>query len=251
MSEKNHLFVTGLGRSGTTALTHVLASHEDIVLGMERFQRLYNPAKVDRVTPASFEREAFFDFADGLSSTKPEDPRFAALYAHADERIEAARYVGDKTTEMHVVPSLVKNFPKAKFLAIIRDVTPLAWSWEQRARNPEDRGWSAARGAEASVEFWNNSLKVIDEMVHAHPDRFYVVEYDAFFGSDGPFRAFLSQLGLPSTPASEAGYAKARRHFQANVEKKDRSLPAEVLEKIAAARNDELWNRLVDLSLRG
>lgn len=251
MLEKNHLFVTGLGRSGTTALTNVLASHEDIVLGMERYQRLYTPAKVGNVTSESFEREAFFNFEDGFSSTRPENPRFAALYAHADKFIESARYVGDKTTETHVIPQLVRNFSDAKFLAIIRDVTPLAWSWEQRARNPEDRGWSSARGAEASVEFWNESLRVVADMSDAHPEQFYVVEYESFFGSDGPFEEVLSKLDLPYSDAARDGYAKAHRHFLANVAKKDRSLPADIVAKIESARDDGLWGRLVDRSLQG
>ena len=40
-SDSNLLFLAGLGRSGTTALLQVFASHAEVALGVERYKRLY------------------------------------------------------------------------------------------------------------------------------------------------------------------------------------------------------------------
>src|SRR5262245_12719388 len=98
--EPRFLFVCGVGRSGTTALAHLVDSHPDVVLGVARFTGLWNPARIAEMRPALFARDRFFDFSDGLTNITPElAPKWARHYDHAAEKYDRARFLGDKMTQ--------------------------------------------------------------------------------------------------------------------------------------------------------
>jgi len=44
---KNYLFISGVPRSETSALTRLIGAHGQIALGMERYKYLFRPGKND------------------------------------------------------------------------------------------------------------------------------------------------------------------------------------------------------------
>ncbi len=180
-SDQSLLFLAGLGRSGTTALLEVFAAHADIALGVERYKRLY-PRDEEPVTADLFEEGRFFDFTDGLTNLTPEQaPEWAPHYAAMRAKWSQARYVGDKMVAIRL-QHVWETLPDARFVCIVRDLEPVAASWEARAQNPDDLGWSADQDATKAVAGWNRSLRRVRRAVKQRPDHAVVVEYDRFFG---------------------------------------------------------------------
>lgn len=241
----DHLFVVGLGRSGTSALANVLSAHPQVAMGMERFKKLWSPERVHELTPEFLSPERFLGFSDGLTNITPEQPRWQKYYLRAAKHLATGRYLGDKATEVSVLPTVCQNFPRARFLVIIRDVYPLAWSWEQRATNPEDRGWPASRDALASVGFWNEAMHTIRNVRRAAPDRVTLVEYDSFFSSEQPLRRALERLELDFHEDVGVKFADVNARYLSQIREKKRDLPRDITDRIAAERDDAVWDELL------
>ena len=215
MSDQQLLFVAGLGRSGTTALMEALVAHPDIALGVERYKRLY-PSDDEPVTADLFTEQRFFDFSDGLTNLTPEQaPEWAPHYEAMRAKWARARYVGDKMVAIRL-QHVWETLPDARFVCIVRDLEPVAASWQARARDPDDVGWSADAGATSAVAAWNRSLRRVRRAVKQRPDRAAVVEYDRFFGD--PVGASLDRvlewLGLDRAPEVEAAFGAVHRHVR-------------------------------------
>lgn len=153
----------GLGRSGTTALARVLAAHPRVVLGIERYKRLWPADRIGELGPAHFTRERFFDFSDDLTNLTPQSSGvWAAHYARMAERFATARYVGDKITKLPLL-ALHAAFPDARFVCIVREAAQTAYSWQARAEDEADLGWPGDHDAERAVRRWNKSLRLLLE----------------------------------------------------------------------------------------
>ena len=217
------LFVMGLGRSGTSPLTRVLNGHQDIALGMERYKGLWE--QIDEFTPSFFEHQRFFDFSDGLTNMTPETERWARYYSALDAKFLQARYIGDKLGRV-LVPQVLANFPTARIVIIVREVNATAHSWEARATNPDDAGWSATRGAIAAVGAWNRGLRKTLAAVRTHPDRVSIVEYESVFADPeaAAIRATLRRLDLDWDDGIAASFAAAHRRYRRVIVTKPREL---------------------------
>ena len=131
------LFLAGLGRSGTTALVEVLAAHPRVVLGVERYKRLY--PREEPVTRELFTRERFFALDDGMTNVVPANgEEWQVHYDAMAAKWDTAAYVGDKMVSIRM-QHVWETLPEARFVCIVRDIEPVAASWEARARDPEDR----------------------------------------------------------------------------------------------------------------
>jgi hypothetical protein len=236
------LFVAGLGRSGTTALMEVLVAHAEVALGVERYKRLY-PRDDEPVTAALFEERRFFDFSDGLTNLTPEQaPEWAPHYAAMRAKWSRARYVGDKMVAIRL-QHVWETLPEARFVCIVRDLEPVAASWEARARDPDDRGWAADADATRAVAAWNRSLRRVRRAVRQRPDRAVVVEYDRFFGdpAGASLDRVLAWLGLDRSPAIDAAYAEVHRHYVERVAPKPRALAPETLAFLDEHAERDVW----------
>lgn len=243
------LFVAGLGRSGTTALTQVLSSHPDIALGVERFKRLYpldEPVSADL-----FSRARFFDFSDELTNLTPHSsPQWAKHYATMEAKWEQARYVGDKMVAIRLQHTW-STLPQARFVCIVRDIEPVAASWETRAQNPDDLGWKSNQDAMGAVKRWNRALGRIRRAVKQRPEHAVVVEYDRFFGDPAgqALGNVLTWLGLDRTDTVDRAFERAHRHFVDVVAPKDRALPPATLAFLDEQAHRKVWREVLDLAL--
>jgi len=239
------LFIAGLGRSGTTALMEVVAAHPEVALGVERYKRLY-PREDQPVTADLFAEQRFFDFGDGLTNLTPEQaPEWAAHYEAMREKWGRARYVGDKMVAIRL-QHVWETLPEARFVCIVRDLEPVAASWEARARNPEDVGWGADQDATRAVAGWNRSLRRVRRAVRQRPDRAVVVEYDRFFGDPAgtSLDRVLTWLGLDRPAQLEAAYQRVHRHYVEKVAPKQRVLAPETLAFLDEHAERDVWDQV-------
>lgn len=247
MPEPQPFFIAGLGRSGTTALTEVLASHPEIVLGIERYKKLWGRKRIHELDDDRFTRDRFFDFSDGLTNITPEanPARWGEHYDRMAEKWDRAAYVGDKLT---VLPlgALWKNMPSARILCIVRDIREVASSWELRATNENDRGWAKRNDARESVRIWNDGNRRILRGVVNRPKQTGLVEYRSFFGDPEAtaLRGVLDWLGLQTSPEIEKEFADAHQRYVDVIADKDRPLPAEASEFIAETADEPLFTFL-------
>ncbi|MCD4524761.1 sulfotransferase [Nocardioides sp. cx-173] len=245
------LFLAGLGRSGTTALTELFDSHPKVAIGMERYKVLVGLEMKGTLTPDHFTRERFFDFSDGLTNIRPDvHPRWHDLYEALDRKWDHAEYVGDKLTHLRIRP-ILESLPDARFLCIIRDVRDVAASWDRRARNEADPAWAATEGARAALLPWNRALRRVGRMRRSHPQRVAVVEYERLFGDpDGAAAAAALQwLGLEPDPLFDAAFAQAHRRYTQSIAGRERTLSDEDTAYLEQGADLELWGRLRQRSL--
>ena len=187
-SIRKQLFVTGVARSGTTALARLLNTHPEVVVGIERYKYLFMKASRNEHPTAYFSglftRERFFDY-------RPEDTNLslesrAALYDGMREKFDSATYVGDKVPGLYRRFDLLsQHFPHCKVAWILREPAPTALSWQRRAENPADQ-WHKRNGFKRAIQEWNLSLRLALQAAPLFGDDLVFVSYGRIFGAAGP-----------------------------------------------------------------
>lgn len=236
------LFLAGMGRSGTTALLEVISAHPQVALGVERYKRLY-PRDDQPVTAELFDEGRFFDFGDGLTNLTPDQaPEWAPHYEAMRAKWAGARYVGDKMVAIRL-QHVWETLPEARFVCIVRDLEPVAASWEARASNPDDLGWSADADATKAVAAWNKSLRRVRRAVRQRPERAVVVEYDRFFGDPdgGGLDRVLGWLGLDRSPEIDKAFREVHSEYVEKVAPKQRTLSPDVLAFLDEQAERDVW----------
>ncbi len=243
-SDPNLLFLAGLGRSGTTALVEVLSAHPRVVLGVERYKRLY--PRDEPVTRELFTRERFFALDDGMTNVVPANgEEWQVHYDAMAVKWDTAAYVGDKMVSIRM-QHVWETLPEARFVCIVRDIEPVAASWEARARDPEDRGWRPDQDASRAVVRWNRTLGRIRRAVRQRPDHAVVVEYDRFFGDPAgtSLGKVLAWLGLDRAPEIDAAFAQVHATYVEKVAPKQRTLSPATLAFLDEHAERDLWRQV-------
>ena len=248
MTEHETLFLAGVARSGTTAMRRVLQSHPDVALGMERYKKLWGD-EIDRLTPAMFDRDRFFDYSDGHTNVTPE---LAWARPHLDEldaKWDTARYHGDKMTAIRAQRMWV-NLPDARFVFIVRDVAEVASSWQRRATDDADLGWRPGADAVAAVKGSNKGLHRVLVAATRRPRQAVVVEHSRFFGDPegAALAGVMDFLGLDPAPVAASWQAEHRTYVD-SVAGRNRTLPPEAAAFVAEHADHATWERVVALSL--
>ncbi len=158
---------------------------------------------------------------------------------------DRARYVGDKMVAIRL-QHVWETLPEARFVCIVRDLEPVAASWEARAQDPDDLGWAPDQDATKAVAGWNRSLRRVRRAVKQRPDRAVVVEYDRFFGDErgASLDRVLEWLGLERSPEIEAAFAHAHSTYVEKVAPKQRTLSPETLAFLDQHAEREVWHQL-------
>lgn len=186
---KDILFVSGVGRSGTSALVNVLNTHPNLLIGQERF---FWTIRKNLITPEHFEKDRFLDIRDedthnksGLRG-KPED---------LADRYDRATYIGDK------FPSLFRHFdrifdifPNARHLYIVRNPLSVLESYDVRHKNPDD-SWNLTY--QDGMDAWNESVRKVSRLSQALLSKFTIVQYEDLYGSTTAINRMFERLGLP------------------------------------------------------
>jgi hypothetical protein len=186
-SQDNAVFIVGCGRSGTTVLREMIDRHPNIAIGAETtffcdFLNTDRLAEIWKLDPADVKRTA----ADA-----PSVVRFAEAFFRAHAEREGKPRWGDKTPRnITALPWLLRAFPNAHFIHIMRDGRDVACSRatfrthrlrngkvEQR-KNPKTVGY-----AEAARD-WVNAVSTAAPF-RDHP-RVTEVRYEAI--TDDPER---------------------------------------------------------------
>lgn len=233
----SYLFVSGVQRSGTTALGQLLNAHPKIALGIERYKYVY-ARRFETVSPELFEEARFFD-------RRPEDTNISAgaEYRALRRKFRAVRFVGDKMPGLYrKFDALVPVFAGLTMVYIYRRPDFVAASWQARAENADD-AWDRRNDYRAAVQHWNAGMAMAADLYRRHPRAFIPVEYESLFsGDDARLSAFLARIGAGAAAELSAAYAAMTAGW------KDRaSTPRLTRDQAAFVSGSADWTRLADL----
>ncbi|MDB5481379.1 MAG: sulfotransferase family protein [Caulobacteraceae bacterium] len=246
---RQHVFLVGFPRSGTTLLEQVLASHGDVVALEER--PLLELAELEfLVSPASFQR--LLDAGDELL-----DP-FRELYWRQLEtlgvKVAGAVFVDKLPLGSLLIPLIARLFPSARILFAERDPRDVVLGCFRRAfgMNP---GMFQFVTLDGTARFYDLAMGLADRYRRLVPGRIQAVRYELlvrdferqcrevcdFIGldwnaslNDFSQTAKFRRIRTPSAPQVRKGlYASAAGHWRRYAEHMAPVLP--VLEPWVAA----------------
>lgn len=213
MEDKTTLIVSGVARSGTTALAELLNAHPAVCVGIERFKFRY--LLENRYDPGFFGRTRFFDFQQGDTNLRPEArPAWKPVYERIAEKWDEAAVIGDKVPDLTpVLGDMLDALPEARCLYILRNLKDVGLSWQARADRTRDT-WPAGKGFAAACESWAAQQEQLQDLLRARPDlksRFLLIDYDRIYLEDTPAEAaILNFLGVPRHRTFARTFAKHR-----------------------------------------
>jgi len=193
--------------------THVLNSHERLIMGLERWKKYANRRRIGHIQPSLFTPRRFFDFRPEDTNILPDEKqRWREFYDELRERSGTSRVLwGDKFPSYYrFYHQLAEQLPGVRFVFMVREFDPVASSFQVRADNPNDR-WS--KSAEDAVERWNESLRMTaDYLETAGHAPLFILPYEPFFeGVPGYAHRLLRFLGLEKSRAFVKRYRRARK----------------------------------------
>jgi tetratricopeptide (TPR) repeat protein len=204
---RQHVFLVGFPRSGTTLLEQVLASHPDVVALEER--PLLEPAEKEFLVSAESIRRLLAAGDDLL------DP-FRDLYwrqvADLGLRVEGQVFVDKLPLGSLLIPLIARLFPSAKILFAERDPRDVVLSCFRRGFNMNP-GMYQFVTLEGEARFYDAVMALADRYRRLVPDRTHPVRYEALVADfEGEVRAICAFLGLGWTEALKdfARTARAR-----------------------------------------
>lgn len=207
---KTGVLVTGVARSGTTALAELLNAHEEVCIGMERFK--FQFLRQGNFSGSLFDRARFFRFDEEDTNLVPAArPQWQPLYDQIAQKWDAARVIGDKVPDMlPVLPAFLAANPDFRCVCILRSLKGVALSWQARAADKRD-SWPAGRGFELACESWQDQMRDLQALMASRSakGRVLLVDYDRM-GQPGnrSAEAILAFLGLGPSAAFSAALAR-------------------------------------------
>lgn len=215
------IFIVGSERSGTTLLRLMLTSHPSVAVPPEGdfLTRMHADQPQSLAQQQSFIK-AFLSIEkcrewglspallqQGIAMMQPRSwPELAAVpyWTWLAVNFPNASRWGDKNpSHIHRLPQLLKMFPTAKFIHIIRDGRDVTASWLGVPFGPADAATAAAT--------WSRAVQAGRQASLAHPGRFCEVHYEALVRSPEPtLRTLCAFLGEEFS-AEMMGYAAANQ----------------------------------------
>ena len=173
-----YLFIAGCARSGTTAMARLLNQDPRILIGIERYK--YIP-KATR--PPHFYKEKFLNPAATETNMLRAD-----LFEQFRKKWEVGRlqYIGDKVPAYYrLMPHLTQTFPYCKIIFMVRDLLPVASSFNLRAYDSASTSWPIKNDYRRAVKEWNASLDYLKQYIKAGYDKqVFIVRYEHFFSGE-------------------------------------------------------------------
>ena len=243
--DKRFLFVSGCPRSGTTAFTRLLNGHPYVAIGIERYRLLTN-RRPESLTPALFDKERFFEIKESDTTVKAHRD-----YERLQRKWDSARIVGDKNPRYFLMyKRILEAFPQCKIAYLVRNIQPVASSWNARASNPSDR-WPGTNDYKPAVELWNKANKVSLEWIENHPDQIVAVNYESIFsGNKKHLERVLEGLEINPHPKLIAKFEAMTANWQERVSK-PHQLTDEQRSYISINADVATYSRLVSIAAVG
>lgn len=194
---KRPVFITGVGRSGTTMLCQLLGHHPDIGVYPNEANTLWHPksypwhvhASTLSIKPYWMDPVAFSEFT--INNYSPKE--LAALHKSfvLFSRLSGAKsFVLKSAMITFMLPFIKKIFPDASFIIMLRDGRSVAYSYavkqaEKNQRPGSGHDWSLQIGFDELLEFtaltWQRQVDYLQELQteNAIPkDELYELRYE-------------------------------------------------------------------------
>ncbi|MEZ5825624.1 MAG: sulfotransferase [Geminicoccaceae bacterium] len=244
---KRFLFVAGIARSGTTALTDLLNAHPGMLIGQERYFNLVSPGRIGEIGPHLFEAERYFDpVPDETHNFRwREDERHVAFL---QEKVRRVEIMGDKVPNYFWhAERLFAALPRSRMLLVTRHPLRVADSWKRRKVDPEDTVWSA--GVRTALAQWNAGHEEMVKLVRRYGPQMGVVVYeDLFSGAPHPFNRLLSWLDAGAITQHTLDFHARQTAGWEEREGRDLILDEEETEMVVNGAKFELRDELVALA---
>jgi len=195
------IFIGGCPRSGTTLLREILNRHPRIACGPETsiFCDLINPPRL--AIEWGLDRE----YVERLTRESPNVVRFAERFFRDFARREGKARWSDKTpANVNVVPRLLKCFPNARFVHILRDGRDVACSLRTHPKSTIKNGRivpvKSNNAIGNCIRRWNNHVPN-GLAFRDHPRCFQLRYEDVILNSEATLRALCAFIGEDYSPA--------------------------------------------------
>ena len=174
------IFVGGAERSGTTLVQNMLGSHPDIC-GAPEFHHLPDIIALRKKLHISLDRK----YIDVICSYDDVDRHLCSLietflYPLADQH--GCRYLSEKTpSNIRVFPDLIRLFPAARFIHVVRDPRAIIASMFQVGKRARQKGWKIqefTRSIGAAVPYVRECQNTGFASLELAPDRVFEVIYE-------------------------------------------------------------------------
>lgn len=238
-SEKAYLIVSGVARSGTTALGELLNAHPDICLGIERFKFQY--LRAHNFSRTLFEHDRFFDFRPEDTNLDPDKrPAWKPVYTSIEEKWDTARIIGDKVPDLlPVLVDFMTENPDYRFICILRNLKDVGLSWQTRADKPRD-AWPKEKGFVEACKSWAEQHAFLHDLMRHRPTRQKVLllDYDTMYQDLPQTEAAI--LGFLGLERNEAFTGVLHQHSAFINERPNRKIPKKYIEAYKAVEQGHI-----------
>lgn len=219
--KKRIVLVTGCPRSGTTALLHLLNCHPQMAVSHERYS---TRIASEDFGPDLFDLERFRTFQEGDCHIKAFD---TAETQYALAKAENAIVIGDKVPDPKLVFDAAERVEGAMVIAILREPSGVARSYDARCRQTQQFGekaslWPTWRDHKAATTDFNNALGEIKAGIERSKNGnvpVLVLDYGAVFSGAYDINEVFRFVGLdPSLAEGTEDIVNARARERVNLD---------------------------------
>ena len=230
----NKFIVSGVPRSGTTALAGLLNWHPTVFCGIERFP-------LETVNQSDFTRE----------SVNNESIPTAHFERNRDILKEKNKLdaIGDKGPRyFYRLAGSESEFSSTKLIFIIRGMDEVFHSWNSRAHNPDDNSWHRGQTGVFSYLDYMQLLFTLNR-IHTHHDSLVLSYEEMFFGEPERQHRIIDQVfdfigAPPSSQVHENFDAESGKRL--SLKKKQINLSPEEHEFLERVQSTSLFSALED-----
>jgi len=199
MSAQKIAFISGVARSGTSALVNLINTHPEILIGQERYYWLYENKTIQ---PQHFKRDRFLDIQTDDSHNS------GGLPSGADTRFDDAKIVGDKFPNLfEIFPIIFDRFPAARHVYILRNPLSVVESYDARHQDQDDN-WG--RSYQQGMREWNESVRSLADLPSDIIKQFLVLEYEKVFTLKEETDRIFSFFELDAPPETSIRHIRQR-----------------------------------------
>ena len=236
--KQRYLFVSGVPRSGTTALGRLLGRHKDVAMFIELYPAIngYTPEMLRPTNITALCEQGIMSLTD--------------VNANVLRKSATAKFLGDKRPGfMRSAELTLEHFQNEQIIVIhiVRNIHDLICSYERRVQNGT---WSKNfRSAVTDANMNNqNALRVLNGR---HRDRIVVLDYENFWRAKSNAYKLLSRSGLDTSRMDD----RAVNIFFGNaskIQKRERTLDSSIVRYTEAhydIRAEEALRQIAQTSL--